>query len=94
MNAISDRYEGKKTPKGHRLRVTEHDDALTVWYLYWGELAGADDHHHIGIARVQRAENGFTVGWFAGLEQEPCRTETHDDIESVFAAIDAAIDDR
>lgn len=94
MDKIVQRYKGAKTPRGHELRVDERGDEVIIWYLFWGEYAGVDDHHHMGIARVHAIENGFKIGWLRGTDQEPYQTEQVTDLSELYAKIDTEIENR
>lgn len=94
MDEIVKHYRDSKTPHGHELRVDERDDETIIWYLYWGEYGGVDDHHHMGIARVRSAGSGFEIGWLHGTDQEPYRTEQVTDLKELYAKIDAEIANR
>lgn len=94
MRAILDRYKGKHTPKGHDIRVDEDPDGVTLWYLYWGEYEGRDDHHHFGIARVRREKDKYALGTFHATEQEPGATRLYDTEEEVMAEIDKLLAQR
>ena len=45
MEKIETRYKDMKTGKGHEIRVDLRKNELILWYLYWGEYQGVDDHH-------------------------------------------------
>lgn len=94
MDTIVNRYKSAKTPKGHELRVDEKGNEIIIWYLFWGEYAGVDDHHHMGIARVRAENDGFVIGWLRGIEQQPYKTERVMDLNELFAKIDAEIKTR
>jgi len=94
MDEIVQRYRGTKTPRGHELRVDERGHEAIIWYLFWGEFAGVDGHHHMGIARVRSSGSGFVIGWLLGTDQEPYRSEQVTDLKELYARIDAEIANR
>ena len=93
MNKIIEKYQGMTTPAGHELRVDEIDEQkIIIWYLFWGEYQGIDDHHHMGVARIREENGKYFVEWLRGTEQVPYQTETFTNSEDVFSALDARID--
>ena len=94
MDEIVKHYRDSKTPHGHKLRVDVHDHEAIIWYLFWGESDGVDDHHHMGIARVRSSGSGFEIAWLHGTDQEPYRTERVIDSKELYAKIDAEIASR
>jgi hypothetical protein len=95
MQAIVDRYQDKTTPNGnHKLKVDLRGASTYVWYLYWGEYAGKDDHHHFGIARITPIDSRFKIDWYRKTEKEPYRSQEVADIETVYSLVDAEIATR
>jgi len=94
MNEIIQRYKDTKTPRGNELRVDENGDETIIWYLFWGEYAGVDDHHHMGIARVIPTGNGFKIGWLRGTDQKPYESEQVKDLNELYATLDSVIANR
>jgi hypothetical protein len=91
MKAIAERYRNQKTPKGHDLRVDEVGDGCIIWYLFWGEYRGVDDHHHMGIAKVRRSGEGYELGVLHGLQQEPDDYEAVQDFDALVARLDEEV---
>jgi hypothetical protein len=91
MDQVIKRYVGKTTNEGHELRVDEKLGQVTLWFLYWGEYQGSDDHHHIGIARIKREGNAYIVGWLRGTQNQPFDESKYNSEEELVFALDAAI---
>lgn len=91
MKELVERYSDKKTGKVHEVRVDEEGDRVVLWYLYWGEYRGVDDHHHMGIAEVRETKQGYTLGFLHGTEQRPDQFRNLASIHEVFAALDEEI---
>lgn len=94
MDEIIKRYGGAKTFRGYELQVDEYRSGVIIWYLFWGEYAGVDGHHHMGIACIRAIENAFEIGWLSGTDQSPHRTERIMDLNELFAKIDTEIKNR
>jgi len=94
MEEIVRRYRGVRTPAGHELRVDLRDNEVVLWYLFWGEYRGVDDHHHFGVARVRRDGSKYVIGWMHGTEQEPRHTELVSGMDDVFKKLDDEISRR
>lgn len=95
MDVIIKHYEGKRSQRGHEVRVNGSPrGGLLVWFLHWGEYQGIDAHHHVGIARVEQDGDTYRVGWFRGTEQTPFDETEYTDLERMFADVDAAIETR
>ena len=91
VQEITKRYKGKTTGKGHDIRIDESKNGLILWFLYWGEYEGVDAHHHMGIAYISKSQNGYSVGWLKGTEQQPYSTDEFSTIDDLFTALDDAI---
>ena len=94
MRAIVERFRGRTTGSGHDIRVDETPGVAVVWYLFWGEYQGVDDHHHMGIARVSWRENAYFVGWLQGTEQEASDESVFNTVEEMLSALDQEISRR
>jgi hypothetical protein len=91
---IAEYYRGKKTGKGHELRVDERQNEIVIWYLFWGEHEGIDNHHHMGVARVRREGDAYLVGWLRDTQQRPYRNQRFANSDDLFSALDAEIAKR
>lgn len=91
MEKIETRYKDMKTGKGHEIRVDLRKNELILWYLYWGEYQGVDDHHHMGIARISKDGDTFVVGWLQGTDQKSHSTDRYTDRKKMFSALDEKI---
>jgi len=87
MKQIADRYKGKKTPKGHELRVEWVDAEATISYIV-GAPDGTDTH--LGIAHVGREGDG----WVVRFESRPHETQRYSNREGLYAALDEEIATR
>lgn len=94
MEDILARYGNAKTGTGHELRVDERSGGAMLWFLYWGEYRGVDDHHHMGIAHVSQKDGVYVVGWFRGTEKTPFRTQEYPTLETLFPSLDEEIAKR
>ena len=94
MDEIVKRYHGVRTPGGQELRVDVRGQEATIWYLFWGEYQGIDDHYHFGIARVRPDGTGFVIGWMQGTEQEPYESDRVQDLNALIAKLDSQIASR
>lgn len=92
---IAERYRGKKTGKGHELKVDERENEIVIWYLFWGEYQGTDNYHHLGVARIRREGDAYlVVTWLHGTEQEANGRDRFANSEDLFSALDAEIAKR
>lgn len=94
MKKIIERYKDMKTPKGHELRVYEKDNEIALWYLFWDEYRGVDNHHHMGIAKISYEDDKYVVGWLRNTDQEPYRMQSFTNINDLFNALDEEIAKR
>ena len=94
MKEIADRYRGKITESGHELRVDERNGEIIIWYLFWGEYQGVEDHHHMGIARIRRERDQFVVDFLRGIDQHPHTTRRYPSTDGLFADLDEEIASR
>jgi hypothetical protein len=94
MDDLLARYRNTKTGKGHELRVEERSGGTMLWFLYWGEYRGVDDHHHMGIAHVSQKDDAYTVGWLRGTEKTPFQTQGYPNLDALFFALDEEIAKR
>ena len=94
MDDLVARYRNAKTGKGHELRIDERPVSTLLWFLFWGEYRGVDDHHHMGIADVSQKDNAYIVGWFQGTEKTPFQTQEYPTLETLFSALDEEIAKR
>jgi len=92
LNSIVERYKGQSTGKGHEIRIDPaRDGSVMLWYLFWGEYQGVDEHHHMGIARIRAEGDSYIVDLYEGNSQEPFEMRKCRDRDSAFAVIDAEI---
>ena len=88
------RYANKTTNKGHVVKVDVTEMSASLWYLYWGEYKGVNDHHHFGIARITNLRDRYGVEWFDGTNTVPVSTDSFSTIEDVHLAIKNCLDRR
>jgi len=91
---IKTRYLGRKTGRGHDIiinPVPHNSNAVMLYYLFWGEYQGIDDHHHMGIARIRATGTRYAVDLFAGNEPQPYDTKEYSDIDTALAIVDAEV---
>ncbi|HWE38262.1 MAG TPA: hypothetical protein VG406_16950 [Isosphaeraceae bacterium] len=62
MRGIVERYEGMATARGHQIRVDRYPGEVVLWYLHRGEHDGVFGRHRMGLARIRKQADVYTVG--------------------------------
>jgi hypothetical protein len=90
LDSFMARYQGKTTGQGHEIRIDKNPDgSIMLWYLFWGD--GADEYHHMGLARVRADDNRYAVDLYQGNSQSPVETRQCSDLDAALIIVDTEL---